>query len=126
PAYQDVLVQHREADRCLAVAAARRENLLTLDVAQETEWASKWRGFKPDFTISPAAGESQSPTVNSNLSELRRFLMLPAHESLRRHLRVEADEEPVVEDNEPLITTQQAAGAFMRHTMQQLVRAAAH
>jgi exodeoxyribonuclease V gamma subunit len=124
PAYQDILVQHRESDRCLAILAARQDNRLSLDAKQEAEWEHQWKEFQKDFTI-PATIE-QTPTTASTvtLSELKRFLHLPAHESLRRHLRVEEEDDQTLEDEEPLVTSTLAAGALVRQTIQQLVLAA--
>ena len=56
------------------------------------------------------------------LGELTRFLKFPAAASLRRHLRVEEEEEQTLEDDEPLVTPDRAARALMRVALQQLVR----
>ena len=125
PAYQDVLVQHRDPERCLAVRAALEENHLSLDAKQAAELASKWKVFQHEFAIPPAPPEPTSAAITVSLSELRRFLQLPADASLKRHLRVEEDDEQTLEDDEPLVTTQQAANALVRQTIQQLVLATA-
>jgi exonuclease V gamma subunit len=125
PSYQDVLVQSRDAERCLALLAAQRENRVELDAVQQAEWASKLAGFQQEFTIPPSPAETPTPSVNVTLSELKRYLHLPAHASLRRHLRVEEEDERTLEDEEPLVTTQQAAGALVRQSIQQLVLASA-
>jgi hypothetical protein len=98
---------------------------LELDGKQETEWQSKWRELQKDFTVPPSPAETSKTASTVTLSELKRFLHLPAHESLRRHLRVEEEDEQTLEDEEPLVTTQQAAGALVRQSIQQLVIAAA-
>jgi exonuclease V gamma subunit len=125
PAYQDVYVQPRDTDRCLALLAARQENRLALSDKQESEWQSKWRELRKDFTVPPSPADTSKTASTVTLSELKRFLHLPAHESLRRHLRVEEEDEQTLEDEEPLVTTQQAAGALLRQSVQQLVLAAA-
>src|SRR5262249_49096556 len=88
-------------------------------------WERKWNDFHKDFTIpaGPAAVPMKSITIT--LKELKRFLQMPALETLRRHLRVEEDDEQSLDDEEPLVTTQQAANALMRHTLEHLVREAA-
>jgi hypothetical protein len=58
------------------------------------------------------------------LSELKRFLQLPAQESLRRHLRVDEDEEPEMEDDEPLVTPPEPGNFMIRQTLQHLVQRA--
>jgi exodeoxyribonuclease V gamma subunit len=121
PTHQDLLVQPADTDRCLALLAARRTNRLEFDAAQDAEWASRWAAFQIDFAIPPSAASTPAKSVNVTLSDLKRFLQLPAQESLRRHLRVEEQDERALDDEEPLVTTQQIAGALVRQTIQQLV-----
>ena len=146
PAFQDMLVQPADSDRCAALQAVRRANRLALNAAQDKELAERLAGFQIEFAIPDAvptpshgAGEGVSTrahgagaSVNISLSELKRFLQLPAQESLRRHLRVEeeftgsqTDLESQVDDQEPLVTTQQVAGDLIRQTIQHLVLSAA-
>lgn len=123
PAYQDVLVQARDADRCLALLAARRDKRLTLNAKQEAEWQNKLKHFQTDFTIGAAPLATLATSVNVTIGELRRFLQLPAQEGLRRHLRIGEEDVRTLEDEEPLVTTQQAANALVRQTIQQLIHA---
>jgi exonuclease V gamma subunit len=125
PAYQDIYVQPRDTDRCLALLAADKENRLALDRQQEAEWADKRGEFQKDFRVPPCPAQRPETATTVTLTELRRFLYLPAQESLRRHLRVEEEDEQGQDDDEPLVTTQQMAGALVRQTIQQLVLAAA-
>jgi exonuclease V gamma subunit len=125
PAYQDVLVQHRDADRCLALAAAQADHRLELAAGQEAEWSSRRCELDREFAIPAAAEETKPASITVTVSELRRFLVMPAQASLRRHLRLEEEDEQTVEDDEPLVTTQQAGGALVRQTLQRLVGAAA-
>ena len=60
-----------------------------------------------------------------SISELRRFLKLPAQASLRRHLHIEEDEEAVLDEDEPLVTSQRVANNLARQSIQQLVLASA-
>jgi exodeoxyribonuclease V gamma subunit len=125
PEYQDVLVQIG-AERFLAVCAARREKRLALNAAQETEWARQWQSLRKDFALAPVPAASAGGPANVTLTELRRFLHLPAQESLRRHLRVDEEDEQALEDHEPLVTSRQAANALVRQTVQQIILSAAH
>jgi exonuclease V gamma subunit len=124
PAHQDVLVQARDADRCLALLAVRADQRLALSARQEKEWTEHWNKFRRDFAIPAGPAETPTKSVHVSLAELRRYLQLPAHESLRRHLRVEEEDETTLEDDEPLVTTQQVANALARQTINQLIRAA--
>ncbi len=125
PAYQDVLVQHDAMERCLSVQAARRDNCLSLDKKQAAEWEREWAKFQKEFTIPPSPPEPLPAATTVSIGELRRFLRLPAQAALRRHLHIEEDEEPTLEDDEPLVTSQKVANALARQTIQHLVRAAA-
>lgn len=121
PAHQDVLAVQRDADRCLAVIAARQEHRLELSPNQEVEWASKQREYRQDFTIPPAAAETPRGSLNVTVTELRRFLHLPAREALRRHLRVEEEDDRLLDDDEPLVTSKLAMGALVRQALSDLV-----
>jgi hypothetical protein len=125
PPYQDVLVQHHGMERCLSILAARRENRLKLDAGQEAEWEREWAKFQRNFpisaTVAPLSVRTAPRTVT--LVELRRFLRLPAEALLKRHLRLEEDDEPAAEDDEPLVTPRQVANSLTRTTIRQLVLA---
>jgi exonuclease V gamma subunit len=125
PAYQDVLAQPHVMDRCLSVMAARKENPLSLDAAQQDEWEREWTKLQKDFAIVPESADAQTQPANVSIAELRRFLRLPAQASLRRHLQVDDDEEPVLDEDEPLVTSQRVANSLARQTIQQLVLATA-
>jgi exodeoxyribonuclease V gamma subunit len=121
PAYQDVLVQYREADRCLTLRAAEQTQRLALDLVQQTEWVEQLQRFQQDFTLPPVASTSAPTASTVTLSELKRFLNLPAYASLRRHLRIDDDDESEEENDEPLVTPQYAANALMRQTLDGIV-----
>ncbi len=124
PEYQDVLVQFG-VDRCLTVGAARREKRLSLDADQEAEWARQWQSLRKDFAIAPAPVASADGPANVTVGELRRFLILPAQESLRRHLRVDEEDDQALEDDEPLVTSRLAATMLIRQTIQRIILSAA-
>ena len=124
PAHQDVLIQYHDADRCLAIRAAERDERLMLDARQQADWSHKWAAFQKDFSIAPEPTETPTAASTVSLYELRRFLQFPAHGSLRRHLRVEEEEEQTLEDEEPLVTPQLAGYALIRQTIQQLILSA--
>lgn len=123
PAYQDVLVQFHAAERCLSVQAARRDHRLILSKRQEAEWQREWSRLQRQFAI---VADHADPLSRPNvaLAELRRFLRLPAHASLRRHLRIEEDEEQALDDHEPLVTPQEVANRLARDAISRLVREA--
>ncbi|MSQ94087.1 MAG: hypothetical protein EXR98_05970 [Gemmataceae bacterium] len=124
PPYQDVLVQTRPADRCLALSAAERDNRLTLAGAQQAEWADRRREFQIDFSIAPDSSEAATQAVTVTLTELKRFLYLPAEGSLRRHLHIEAEDEETMEDDEPLVTSRKGSQSLIRQTLHHLIQAA--
>ena len=125
PAYQDVLVQHHATDRRLSLLAANRDNNLHFNPAQQSEWDRAWATSQKDFAIQSDASEAGSNTpVNVSIIELRRFLKLPAQASLRRHLHIEEDE-AVLDEDEPLVTSQRVANNLARQSLQQLVLASA-
>jgi exonuclease V gamma subunit len=130
PAYQDLIVQYDEAERFLALRAAERAQRLALDGNQQAEWSSKCRTFQRDFSIvasSAIPGALPRPEGNIvvSLHELKRFLELPAEASLRRHLHIDEDDTPALEDQEPVVASGQAAQKLIRESLQQLVSAAA-
>lgn len=128
PAYQDVLCQTRDADRCLALAAAQRDRRLALDQARLAQWEEKRRQYTVDFSIHPVSPDAPAVARIVSLAELRRFLYMPAQASLRRHLHVEEEkeeEEQSIEDDEPLVTPEQDARGLVRRSLQQLVQTAA-
>ncbi|MBI1831811.1 MAG: exodeoxyribonuclease V subunit gamma, partial [Planctomycetes bacterium] len=124
PGYQDVLVQVRDADRNLALLAARQNEGLSLDAKQEAEWQRKQRDLRRDFTIPASDAEPASVPIHVHLSELKRFLQLPASASLKRHLGIDEDGERTLDDDEPLVTTDFAAAALIRQAIRQLVESA--
>ncbi len=124
PAYQDVLVQYRDVDRLLAFRAAAREQRWTPDLNQQAELAERCQALAVDFAVSAEAGLGETGPVTVSLSELKRFLQLPAQEALRRHLRVDEEEEPELEDDEPLVTPPEPGNFMIRQTLQYLVRRA--
>lgn len=125
PAYQDVLVQYRDSDRNLALLAARRDGRLDLNPAQQAEWQRKEAELRPDFSIPPSEADTAKTPINIHLSELKRFLELPAEASLRRHLSVGEEWDRAIDEDEPLVTGESTANAMIRHAIEQLVTQAA-
>lgn len=121
PPHQDALVQYREIDRCIAFDAAQRQGRWELDLNQRAELDAAVRLLRPDFRVTGDVAAAAPATCAVVLAELKRFLVLPAAESLRRHLHVADDDEPEIEDHEPLITSDDVGKALVRQTLQQLV-----
>jgi exonuclease V gamma subunit len=124
PAYQDLLVQYGESERCLAVLAAQRTQQVTLDATQQAEWSPRYARFQKNFAIPQEATEMPPAAATVTLRELRDFLYLPARASLRRHLHVDDDDTQSIDEDEPLVTSQQAASGLMRQTIQRLILSA--
>jgi exonuclease V gamma subunit len=124
PDYQDVLVQYQASDRFLALAAAVQEGRLMLDLHQQAELRDRAETLKVDFAIVPDPPPALSVPIVVSVTELRRFLQFPAREVLRRHLRIEDEEEAAMEDEEPLVTPDAAARQMVRQTLHQIVRRA--
>jgi exonuclease V gamma subunit len=127
PAHQDVLVQTRDADRCLAIDAAIQDGRLTLDKTQGKDFQARRDAFKVDFSIPHSAPtDVHARSANTvSLHELKRFLQLPAQASLRRHLYVEEDEEITLNDDEPLVSPRRAESGLVRQTLQKLIQSTA-
>ena len=123
PGRQDVLVQHREAERIESLAAAIAGNRLELTDSQGGEWQKRVAVLRPDFKLPVEGASAATGPVTVRLSELRRFLLLPADAALRRHLRVEDEDVPILADDEPLVTPGQAANAFIAQSIVKLVQA---
>jgi exodeoxyribonuclease V gamma subunit len=129
PQYQDVLVQYRTADRFVALAAAVQDRRLALDLNQQAELRHEAETLKVDFAVvaAPPPATALSVTalpVTVSVAELRRFLQFPAREVLRRHLRIDDEEEAALETEEPLVTPDAAARQMVRQTLQQVLRRA--
>ena len=125
PEHQDVLVQYRDADRFIALSAATRDKRLPLDLHQQAELRSKADSLRVDFAVAPEPKPALATPVTIAVGELRRFLCFPAEATLRRHLRIEEDEESAALDEEPLITPDAVARQLVRLSLHQLVRRAA-
>ncbi len=121
PAWQDVLVQYRDADRYLAFVTAQKEQRLDLDLNQRVELEEKRQQMQADFAIVADPATPVPVTTTVTLYELQRFLRFPAQESMRRHLHVSDDDEQSAEEDEPLVTPSDAAFRLLRQTLQQLV-----
>jgi len=70
------------------------------------------------------SGDARQLT-NVTLGELKRFLHLPAAGIAAAPLARRRSDDQTLEDDEPLVTTQQAANALVRQTIERLVRDAA-
>jgi exodeoxyribonuclease V gamma subunit len=121
PEYQDVLVQYRDVDRLLAFMSAERAQRWAPDLNQQAELAEQRAKLQVRFEITAEPGQAESGPLTIALTELKRFLQLPAQESLRRHLRVGEDEAPELDDDEPLVTPPEPGNFMIRQTLQALV-----
>ena len=124
PSYQDVLVQYRDVERLLAFMTAEREQRWAPDLNQQAELAERRQALEVDFVVSAETKPAEAAPHTVALTELKRFLLLPAQESLRRHLRVDEEEEPELEDDEPLVTAPEPGNFMIRQTLQHLVQRA--
>lgn len=124
PEYQDVLVQYREAERFLALATAVEEGRLTLDLHQQAELRECSDRLRVDFAVAADPSPAAATPITVSVAELQRFLRLPATEVLRRHLRIDDAEEPTVDEEEPLVTSDGAARQLVRQTLYGIVRRA--
>ncbi len=124
PAYQDVLVQYRDGDRFLAVATAVDQGRLALDLHQQAELRDRTEELRVDFAVTPDPPAALATPITVSVAELQRFLRFPAKEILRRHLRIDDAEEPAVDEEEPLVTSDAAARALTRQTLHGIVRRA--
>ena len=122
--YQDVLVQYRQADRFVAFSVAQREGQVSLDQNQQDELQKKRATLRVDFAMAAPAKTASPLPLTISIRELRRFLEDPAYASLRRHLRIDDEEETAREAEEPLITPDLHARNLERQVLHQLVRRA--
>jgi exonuclease V gamma subunit len=104
PTHQDVLVQYRGTERLLALLEAEREGRCTFDRKQRAEIEARTQARMPDFTVTRTSAAAPPKTPTLSIRDLRAFLWCPAEASLKRHLRIEHDEEIEPEDFEPLVT----------------------
>jgi exodeoxyribonuclease V gamma subunit len=124
PEYQDVLVQYRESDRFLALSTAAIEGRLLLDLHQGAELQARTEAMRVDFAVAPDPAPGLAAPITVAVAELQRFLRFPARETLRRHLRIDDADEPAVDDEEPLVTSDGAARQLVRQTLSALLRRA--
>jgi exonuclease V gamma subunit len=98
----DVLVNFSNVDRLVALAECRARGELKLTRTQERELDRELAKHQKDFTPSagpPTEQTERVPTVS--IRELVRFLRCPAEAALRRHLRLNDEDEPERTDDEP-------------------------
>ncbi len=125
PPYQDVLGLTREAERCAVLAQAESERRLTLDETQAKELAEHRGIIEPTFVVPAPEKTPESKPIVVSLVELKRFLQLPAAESLRRHLHIRESRTRETDDDEPVVTADQTERALIRSTLQFVVESAA-
>ena len=124
--FSDVLVSFSKVDRLVAIKEAQeRGDLLTLTKKQERELEAASAELCKGFQISevPAPDKNQRiPTVH--LRELDRFLRCPAEAALRRHLRLDDEDEPELADDEPLQVAFPRNYELLRQGLTRFVRTA--
>jgi exodeoxyribonuclease V gamma subunit len=125
PDYQDILVQPDPAIRAATILAATRSRQIVLDAQQEREWSRQCESLCKDFAVAQEPARASAGTRVVRLRELRRFLMLPAAESLRRHLQIEDEDQADLDDDEPLVTSTREGGTLVDQALQQIIVAAA-
>jgi exodeoxyribonuclease V gamma subunit len=124
PEYQDVLVQYRESDRYLGLSTAVLEGRLMLDLHQQAELQARTEAMRVEFAVAPDPAPALAVPVTVAVAELQRFLRFPARETLRRHLRIDDADEPAVDEEEPLVTSDGAARQLIRETLGAILRRA--
>jgi len=119
--YTDVLINYDESERLQALQIARRGAALKLDAALELDLQRRLDGARRDFSLpaTAAGGKTAVPTVR--LAELRGFLRSPAEAALKRHLRLEDEEEPEAADAEPFSTPSPRDHWLIRSALQDFV-----
>lgn len=120
---QDVLVQCEGPERSLALLAALKEHRLELTEPQRAEWSIVRQSMARPFSIPANPERAARLETTIPLGELRRFLILPAEAALRRHLRINDDDEPASEEVEPLVTSQAVARHFETLAIRELIHA---
>jgi hypothetical protein len=108
----DLFVNYAESERLLALAEARRTGDVNLDPRQAAQIEKKLAGTVRTFELSAERREAHDTIPRITLWELYRFLLSPAEAALRRHLRLEDDEETEEQDDEPLRT-----GKLLEHRL---------
>jgi len=118
---QDVLVQHRPAERVAALTDAQRRGLIALDQRSDAALAKERCRWKRDFTVPAGALPTTSRAVPTlRIRDLERFLYDPAEASLKRHLHIHARETPERSDFEPLISGKFSAARLCKQVLQRL------
>jgi exonuclease V gamma subunit len=107
--FSDVLVNFNETERMLALDEARRDGRLQLDLRQGREIDGRLdrarRKFEPPDVVPAVRSPVDADKFDTiSISELKRFLLCPAEAALRRHLRLQDEEDIEIEDEEPFWT----------------------
>jgi exonuclease V gamma subunit len=107
--FSDILVNWSETERLLALDEARLDGRLQLDAAQTKGIIARLEKGRRKFEPPAAAPAARSPVDADRLdtisiAELKRFLLCPAEAALRRHLRLQDEEDVEIEDDEPFWT----------------------
>jgi exodeoxyribonuclease V gamma subunit len=122
----DVLVNFDEAERLLAISEACEDKSLTLKPQQLAEIERRRKKYQPDFSVGqasslPKGGRLEACPTTVGIRELRRFLLCPAEAALRRHLRLDDEDESEPEDCEPFLTGALRGSTLVRTALEQFV-----
>lgn len=118
----DVLVNYNETDRLLALKQAGEQGTVHLDDRDGAELARRLENAAPQFHVLDAGPRSSPTTVPTiSIGELRRFLLSPAEACLKRHLRLEAEEELELQDDEPFWTDGLGEHQLITNTLERFV-----
>lgn len=113
-----------QTERLLALVQAETQERLNVDLLQREELQERRREALPDFSV-PATEATTEAIPHVNLKELRGFLENPALASLKRHLRLEDEDDAAMKENEPFVTPSLLANRLLRRILLYLVREAA-
>jgi hypothetical protein len=111
-----------ETDRLLAVAQAKEDHTVVLDIYQEGEFKERLKRRQPDFSL-PSGTAAGPEAASVTIKELRDFLGNPALAALKRHLHLDEVDEDDNEspDDEPLVSSFFTSLRITKQVLQGLV-----
>lgn len=123
----DVRVCLSEPERALGLHLAVENGEVELTTKkQKQELQARLNRYRPEFTVSPDGDAELEPNSEEiiSLRELAGFLRCPAGAAFKRHLRLHDEDEPEVEDDEPLVCRFPADHGLMRTALHRFLAAA--